>query len=324
MRCVALFSGGLDSLLAIKLMREQNIEVIALHFNTGFGGTKDKTAILESRLEQVGATLKIVDIRDTFIKNILFNPKHGYGKNFNPCIDCHAKMIEVAKALLDECGASFIISGEVAGQRPMSQNLKALETVKEMSSEEGLLLRPMSAKLLAETIPEQKGWVDREKLLDISGKSRVKQLELVEKYGIEDYEAPAGGCLLTESIFSNKLREYVEHDDNFTVDDIATLKYGRQFRLPDGAKLIVGRNHEDNEQIKNIKNDKFEFAFLIDVVGPISMISKDSSKADRELATKIIVTYSRAKDEEISVKIDEEIFKSVRFESKEMTQEYMV
>jgi tRNA-specific 2-thiouridylase len=324
MRCLALFSGGLDSLLAIKLMREQGIDVIALHFNTGFGGVKNKTKILEDRLKQVDAILKIVDIRDDFIKDILFSPKYGYGKNFNPCIDCHAKMILVAKSLLSELDASFIISGEVVGQRPMSQNRRALNTVSNLSDEGGLLLRPMSAKILPETIPEKEGWVDREKLLDVCGKGRYRQLELVEQYGIRDYESPAGGCLLTDSNFSHKLKEFIDFDKKFTVDDIDILKYGRQFRLPDGAKLIIGRDEKDNEMIDKISNSKFIKAIAPDLVGPTSLISKDASLNDKHIATKLILTYSRCDRETHSVRIGDELFSDVKLDSKEIAKEYMI
>lgn len=176
MKAIALFSGGLDSTLAIKLIIDQGIEVLAVNINTGFGSTKDRLEHMQNMCKQVGAELKIVDIESEFLQDVLFDPKHGYGKNFNPCIDCHAKMFAVAKRVMEAEGASFLISGEVLGQRPMSQNRDAMQTVLNESNCDGLLLRPLSAKALVPTIAETLGWVDREKLEGIVGRSRDRQL----------------------------------------------------------------------------------------------------------------------------------------------------
>lgn len=325
MRALALFSGGLDSLLAIKVIQEQGIEVIALNFDTGFGSAKDKKAELQRRLDQIGTKLEIVNIRDEFVRDILFTPKHGYGKNFNPCIDCHAKMITVAKALLEKYDAKFIISGEVLGQRPMSQNPRALNDVSRMSDEGGILLRPLCAKLLEETIPEKEGWVDRSKLLDINGRSRVRQMELAKEYGIEDYESPAGGCLLTDENFAVKMKEFIEHDKNFIVEDIEVLKHGRQMRLPDGAKLVIGRNQDDNEYIRKVNNPKFDLAHCVNLTGPTALLSKSATKEEKELSAKLILTYAKSElDTEYEVKIGDEVIKCVKFPSKEITKEYLL
>jgi len=187
MKAIALFSGGLDSTLAMKLIIDQGVEVLAVNISTGFGSTKDRLEHMQSMCEQVGAELKIIDIQSEFLQEVLFDPKHGYGKNFNPCIDCHAKMFAVAKRIMEAEGASFLISGEVMGQRPMSQNKDALQTVLNESNCDGLLLRPMSAKMLAPTIAEQNGWVDREKLEGITGRSRDRQLELAGEIGRADH-----------------------------------------------------------------------------------------------------------------------------------------
>jgi tRNA-specific 2-thiouridylase len=293
MKAIALFSGGLDSTLAMKLIIDQGIDVLAVNISTGFGSTKDRLQHMQNMCKQVGAELKIVDIQSEFLQDVLFDPKHGYGKNFNPCIDCHAKMFSVAKRIMEAEGASFLISGEVMGQRPMSQNKEALQTVLNESNCDGLLLRPMSAKMLTATIAEEKGWVDREKLESITGRSRDRQLELVKEIGLADFESPGGGCLLTDENFAKKMFDFIEHD-KFEVKDIPVMKLGRHLRLSDGAKLVVGRNKEENEHLQNIDNNKYFHARTMGIPGPHALLSRDASESDKELATKIILSYTKA------------------------------
>jgi len=190
-------------------------------------------------------------------------------------------------------GASFLLSGEVMGQRPMSQNKDALQTVLNESNCDGLLLRPMSAKMLTPTIAEEKGWVDREKLEGITGRSRDRQLELAKEIGLADFESPGGGCLLTDENFGKKMVDFIKHD-KFEVKDIPVMKFGRHLRLSDGAKLVVGRNKEENEHLQNIDNEKYFHAKTIGIPGPHGLLSKDASDADKELATKIILSYTKA------------------------------
>lgn len=292
MKAIALFSGGLDSTLAMKLMIDQGIEVLAVNINTGFGSTKDRLSHMQSMCEQVGAELKIIDIQSEYLQDVLFDPKHGYGKNFNPCIDCHAKMFAVAKRIMEAEGASFLISGEVMGQRPMSQNKDALQTVLNESNCDGLLLRPMSALKLAPTIAEEKGWVDREKLEGITGRNRDRQLELAREIGLDDFESPGGGCLLTDENFGKKMFDFIKHD-KFEVKDIPIMKFGRHLRLSDGAKLVVGRNKEENQYLQEIENDKYYHVRTVGLPGPHSLLSKSASDDDKELATKIILTYCK-------------------------------
>ncbi|MEA3456842.1 MAG: argininosuccinate synthase [Campylobacterota bacterium] len=294
MRALALFSGGLDSMLAIKMIADQGIDVTAIHIKTGFGGTKDISKLMRERAIQAGAELEIVDVREEYIQKILFDPVHGYGKNFNPCIDCHGYMFKVARGLMERFDASFLITGEVLGQRPMSQRADAIKLVTKLAEddEERLILRPLSAKLMEETTPELKGWVDREKLCGISGRSREQQLAMVEEYGWEEYESPGGGCLLTEEHFSDRLREFAAHDD-LTISDIDLLKYGRHFRLPDGAKLIVGRNQEDNEGLQGVESEKY-VTVKLPIAGPFSLLSATATAGDRTLAAKIAMTYARS------------------------------
>jgi len=323
MKAIALFSGGLDSMIAVKLMADQGIEVIALHIKIGFSGTKDVSRIMEERAKLAGAQFKIVDVRDEHIQNILFDPVYGYGKNFNPCIDCHGYMFKIAKKMMDELGASFLVTGEVIGQRPMSQRHDAMKQVSKLANdqEDKLILRPMSAKLMEETTPELKGWVDREKLLDISGRSRERQLAMAEAYGWEDYESPGGGCLLTESHYSDRIKEFISFD-TFDVEDIELLKFGRHFRLPDGAKLAVGRDKEDNEGLQAIDSSKY-IKLKLPLAGPFSLLSADASQADRELAAKLAVTYAKSSvKERYDVEVGEETITVSPFQEKKEAQAY--
>jgi len=203
------------------------------------------------------------------------------------------------------------------GQRPMSQRADAMKQVIDLAQTDELLLRPLSAKLLAPTLPEKEGWVDREKLLDIQGRNREVQMRMAEEMGLKDYESPGGGCLLTDENFSNKIREFIAHDDAFGIEDIAVLKYGRHFRLPNGAKLIVGRHKEDNEAIERINNPKF-VTLRLPIAGPYSLISSDASHEDKTLASKIAITYAKSSvDEEYEIVINgKERFNLSPFESK--------
>jgi len=294
-KAIALFSGGLDSTLAIKLIIDQGIEVIACNINTGFGATKDRELHMQNMCDQVGAELRIIDIQSAYLQDVLFSPKYGYGKHFNPCIDCHAKMFEVAKGIMKAEGADFLISGEVLGQRPMSQNGEALKTVLDEANVEGLLLRPLSARLLEPTLAEEEGIVDREKLEAIQGRSRDRQMELVEQFGIVDYESPGGGCLLTDANFAIKMNDYIKYDKHFEVQDIKVLKWGRHLRLPEGAKLVVGRKQDENKKLQEIVNEKFIHIKTEGIPGPHSLLSRDATPADRAFAARAILTYCKTR-----------------------------
>ncbi len=324
-RALALFSGGLDSMLSIKLISDQGINVVAINMNIGFGSKKNMSEIMKKRAEKAGAAFKMVDVRELYLKDILFDPKFGYGKHFNPCIDCHGFMFRSAKRLLKEYDADFLITGEVLGQRPMSQRADALQSVKNLAEDEdNLILRPMCAKLLEPTKPEIEGWVEREKLLGISGRSREVQISLAQKFGWEDYEKPGGGCLLTDKYFSQKMSDFIKYD-KFEVEDIQLIKFGRHLRLPDGAKLVIGRDKEENEILENIKNSKMEFIKLKEIAGPLSLISKTATKEDRVLAVKIILTFTKAnKNEEYDVIFEKETVKASPFENRSKAMEYYV
>ena len=324
MKAIALFSGGLDSTLSMKLIIDQGIDVIALNLDIGFGSTKSRKAHMQNMCDQVGAELRILDIKDQYLRDILFDPKYGYGKNFNPCIDCHGNMFRIARDLMEEWGASFLISGEVVGQRPMSQRREALDLVTNLSETQDLLLRPMSAKLLPPTLPEREGWVDREKLLGISGRNREVQLKMAEEIGLKDFEKPGGGCLLTDENFSKKIREFIKYD-TLEVADIQLLKYGRHLRLPDGAKLVIGRHKEDNDMIEAAITPKYRKIKLMNAVGPVSAISANATDADKELAAKLTATYGKTKPEEsYEVAVGDEVIRVKPYDSKAPAQKYFI
>ncbi len=324
MKAIALFSGGLDSTLAMKLIIDQGIEVLTVNINTGFGSTKDRLEHMQSMCDQVGAELRIIDIQSEFLQDVLFDPKHGYGKNFNPCIDCHAKMFAVEKRIMEHEGASFLLSGEVMGQRPMSQNKDALQTVLNESNCDGLLLRPMSALRLAPTIAEEKGWVDREKLEGITGRSRDRQLALAKEIGLDDFESPGGGCLLTDENFGKKMFDFIKHD-KFEVKDIPVMKFGRHFRLEGGAKLVIGRNREENEHLQNIDNDKYYHIKTVGLPGPHALLSKNATEEDRELSASAILTYCKTSvDNSYTLSYDGEEVTASPFTSREAMKPFTI
>ena len=328
MKALALFSGGLDSMLSMKIISDQNIEVVALYMDTGFGVDEEKYEVLRRRAALAGASLKVVDMRNEYLRDVLFNPKYGYGKQFNPCIDCHGYMFKTALNMLKSENANFIITGEVVGQRPMSQRRDALFQVKRLADDEDdLVLRPMCAKLLPPTKPEREGWVDREKLLDISGRDRKPQLALAKEFGFEDFATPGGGCLLTIESFAVKIKDYLKFDKEMRDIDVTWLKLGRHLRLVDGAKMIIGRDESDNNALLAHPNDKFEqvkFKESDDIVGAVSFISKNASQADKELAARLALAYTKAsKEDEFEVSIANEKF-IIKPEDKKLAQEFFV
>ena len=292
MLAVALFSGGLDSCLAIKIIQVQGIDVIALNVNTGFESNLEKENYLKNRAGELGVEFVSIDERSHFIEEILFSPKYGYGKNLNPCIDCHANMINVAYDYMQKVGAKFIISGEVLGQRPMSQKLDGLKKIEKLVVKPDIVIRPLSAKLLPPTIPEIEGWIDREQLYDISGRERKIQIELAKKFGLKNYESPAGGCLLTDRHFSNKIREFVKKY-KLGIEEIDILKVGRFLKVGNSI-MILSRNKDENQILKNYKGDKFFKMYPIDIAGPIGLLTKDADNETKKLASRIVLTYTKA------------------------------
>jgi len=275
MRAIALISGGLDSILAAKLIQQQGIDIIPLNFKIPFGhlDKKDSCAkfeFLKRLVSHLGTQVKVIDISDEFMK-VLKDPTYGYGANMNPCIDCKILMLSKTKELMSELGAAFVVTGEVLGQRPMSQHKQALYTIAKRAGLEGLVLRPLSAKLLLETIPEKEGWISREKLLSFSGRTRKPQIELSRAFGIKEYAQPAGGCLLTDPGFTKRLKDLIGQGE-LDINNIELLKIGRHFRLAPNVKLVVGRDERENERLVNLAQDDDYLFFPGDeLAGPTSL-----------------------------------------------------
>lgn len=323
MKALALFSGGLDSLLAIKIIKDMGIDVLALHFNIGFVGKNDKSEALKEILAQIDVPLKVIDIRKQFFDEVLFAPKYGYGKYFNPCIDCHGNMFSHAFSLLESEGASFVISGEVLGQRPKSQRAEALLQVEKLCNAQGLVVRPMSAKLLPITIPEQKGWLDRERLLDIHGRGRERQLKMVEEYGIKNYAKPGGGCLLTDTSIANKIKDLQSHRE-IVFEDMEMVKYGRYFILPNGGRCVIARNEEENQKL-SFKHPKMSKIELLNCLGPLGLVEKDSSQEDKEMAIALTLTYGKTEmDKSYKVHFEGREVEMKPFVSKEKAREFLL
>ena len=302
-KAVALVSGGLDSLLAARVVKEQGIEVIGVTFVMPFASRNVEKYKKEVKEAADGANIpvKFVDISKEFLK-IVQKPKHGYGANINPCIDCKILMIREAKKIMEKENAQVVVTGEVIGERPMSQNRKALLTIKEESTLENNLLRPLSAKLLEETYAEKENIVDREKLLDISGRSREKQLELARKFGIKKYFTPAGGCLLTDKIFSEKLKDLLASDD-FSEGNIELLKYGRHFRLNKKTKVIVGRDETENQYLQGLMKSDDVLLRLKDTSGPYALLRGDGNEELVKKAASLVINHSKIKHEK-GVKVE--------------------
>ncbi len=293
MKALCVFSGGLDSMLAAQLIRDQGMDVLALFFETPFF-TSPKA---RKSADHINLPIKVVDITDKHLE-IVRNPKHGYGGHMNPCIDCHTLMIRTAGEFLDQEGADFVITGEVLGQRPMSQNLKALALVASESGFQGLVLRPLSAKRLPMTIPEQRGWVDRDRLMGFSGRSRKPQMELAKRLDIRDYPSPAGGCLLTDEAFSRRLKDLVSAVPDFQLREIELLKLGRHFRLSPHTRVIVGRNQKENEEISALSRETDLVLTTVSVPGPTVLVLGDLTPEIEEVAASMTVSYSDAGNDE--------------------------
>ena len=346
MLALALFSGGCDSLISMKLLKDQGIDVIALHFDIGFGGNKDKLAYFQNATAQIPVELKILDIKRQFFNDVLFKPKYGYGKYFNPCIDCHANMFSNAFSYLLEVGADFVVSGEVLGQRPKSQRKEALDQVKKLVRHIGedtkfdkilsrdgsdknkpqyldeLLLRPMSAKLLEPSFPEKMGWVNREALLDVSGRGRTRQLEMIKNYGFKYFEKPGGGCLLTQDSIALKIKDLISHRQ-IHFEDIAMIKVGRYLVLEDGARCVIARNQEENTKLSQ-PNPQMEQIALLDCIGPIGIVESNATLSDKLLAGQIALSYARTeKDKSYKVQIGTETYELTPLE-RERAQSYLL
>jgi len=271
-KAIALLSGGLDSTLAVRLVLDQGIEVEALNFVTPFCQCNRKGRCEALHVaEQFGIPCKTIAVTDEFF-DVIRHPRHGYGSGMNPCLDCRILMFTKARQRMEEIGADFVFTGEVVGERPMSQRRDAMRIIARESGLDGRLLRPLSAKLLPLTIPETEGLIDRDKLLDIHGRSRKPQMALAEEYGINDYPCPAGGCLLTDPGFARRMRDLVRYDPGFGLNGVQLLKVGRHFRLSPDAKAVVGRNQEENQRIASLARPDDVLFEVQDWGSPITLL----------------------------------------------------
>jgi len=326
-KAIGLMSGGLDSMLAARLLQEQDIEVIGYTFVTPFFGPD---AALRAK-EQIKIELRIVEITDPYMTEVLKDPRYGYGKNMNPCIDCHAYMFRRAGDRMEDEGAGFLFSGEVLGERPFSQNKGALRAVANMSGYGDRNLRPLSAKLLEETTPEKTGLVDRSRLLDIQGRARGRQMELARVLGLTHYPKPAGGCLLTEPNFSKRLRDLLKHVENPLTRDLDLLKVGRHFRWDERFKVVVGRKHAENKRIEELWKPGDMRLWVKGIPGPTVLVPFSSEPPSPEallFAARLAVRYSDApRDCEVEVDYtagENEGVIETRGCSEEMINEHMI
>ncbi len=284
-----LFSGGLDSILAVKLLQEQGTKVTGLTFVSYFFNSD----LAKKAAKNLNIKLKIINFSDEHLAMVK-NPQYGYGKAINPCIDCHILMLKKAKGMMKREKFDFVATGEVLGERPMSQNKQALELITKQSRLKGYLLRPLSAQLLKPTILEKNGLVDRNKLLDISGRSRKRQIALAKKWGIKEYPTPAGGCLLTDLQFAQRLKELFKQWPDCQGNDVQLLRLGRHFWIKDN-KIIVGRNQVENKEIKNLAQKGDLLIKPKDFPGPTILIRSRPKLSKESLikAKELMIRYSK-------------------------------
>jgi len=288
-RALSLLSGGLDSRLAVCVLRDQDIEVHGAVFTSPFFGA----AAAREAADQLGIPLHVLPFTEDILV-LIAAPPHGFGAGMNPCIDCHARMLNRAGAFMEANGFDFLSTGEVLNERPMSQNRRSLETVAKASGYPDRIVRPLSARLLPETRPETLGWVDRNRLLAIEGRSRKPQFELAARYGIRDYPQPASGCLLTEPNFAARLRDLKAHEGLDDLRQIERLKVGRHFRLDERTKLIVGRNERDNEWLAAQARADDLVLSPVEVPGPTALLPAAATPMHVEKAAAICARYSDA------------------------------
>ena len=325
-KALSLFSGGLDSILATRLILDQGVDVEAINFANLFCSCKEeKNCAAVEAAKQLGVPLKLVTVGNDYLRMVR-KPKHGYGKNMNPCVDCKIFMAKKAKKYAKEIGAAFVFTGEVLDERPMSQNYKALRIIEEESCLKGRLLRPLSAKLLPQTVAEREGLINRERLLAIRGRSRKPQIKLAEELGIAGYPSPAGGCLLTCKEFASRLRDLFKHKRRCSMADAALLKVGRHFRF--GAnKIIVGRNEAENEVLAREKVRNDYFFEVPDVSSPTSLLQGSKTKRAVELAAALTAFYSDAESKVVTVRFGRERLDkavTVRVPSRAEVEQYRI
>ena len=289
-RALGLLSGGLDSALAARLLIDQGLEVVGLHLESPTACRSDVREVAR----ELGIALEVRAKGEAYLR-LLRDPRHGYGRNMNPCIDCRGFMFGIARRVMDEVGARFVFTGEVAGQRPMSQAKATLAMIDREAGLEGIVLRPLSAQLLPETMPERLGWVDRSRLLGLHGRGRVEQLEMAERYGLTRHESPAGGCLLTDARYSAKLKDLFDHTtaDATGLDDVTLLRVGRHFRVDPGLKIVLGRDAEENVRLRGFEGAGRWLVEPHDFSGPVALVCGPRGEEALLQALRLLATYSR-------------------------------
>jgi tRNA-uridine 2-sulfurtransferase len=295
MKALSLFSGGLDSILATRLIVEQGIKVEGFYFRTVFWDSlkdRSKALLLGELARQAGCRLHVIDVSKDFF-DIVRKPAHGYGKNLNPCIDCKIFLLKKAKEHMQKYRASFVVTGEVLDQRPMSQTYDIINMIEKKACLRGQIVRPLSAGFFEQSIPEKKGWVKPRDFVSIKGRTRTVQLDLAKSLGIKKFLNPTGGCLLTDKGFSKRVRYLMRATCDFNETNIEILKFGRFFRLPKGVRLVAGRNEDENSRLLRIKNSKDYYLYPEDMAGPVGIILGNPSHEDIETSAGIIARFSK-------------------------------
>lgn len=309
-KAVGLFSGGLDSALAIKLMQKQGIKVIALNFVSPFCTCVGKGCSIAKLAKKLGVPIKLMDKGKEYLK-IVRHPKHGYGKNMNPCIDCKIFILKKAKKYAEEIGAKFIFTGEVIGQRPMSQTRHTMDIIEREAGLKGKLVRPLCAKHMPETEAEKKGWIDRKKLLDFHGRVRVPQLELAKKYKVDGFLCGGSGCRLTNEGYCKKIKDLFDNKKNINMNDVRILNFGRHFRKGKN-KILVGKDDLDNKNLLKLKK-KEDYVFMAkDDAGPTTILQGPKTKEAIKIAASLTARYSDSEKKSVKIiygkgKINKEI-----------------
>jgi len=308
-RALGMISGGLDSLLAVAVLKRQQVDITGLHFLNGFGAgalrkrvcggmsLEEIAAGKKERLEEMlGVPVRVIDVSEEFL-GVLRSPRFGYGKNINPCIDCRIFLLGKAREIMEAEGFDFVFTGEVLGQRPMSQHLRAMRQVEKESGLAGRLLRPLCARLLEMTEPERSGLVDRDMLLDIQGRSRKRQIALAGEIGLEDYATPAGGCTLTDENYARKYLDHTSHGGPVTCEETVLLSMGRHLRISDGVKVVVGRHELENDYLESRWGGNILLT-TIDCPGPVTLVVGEPSAEDLLRAAAVTARYSDGKRED--------------------------
>jgi tRNA U34 2-thiouridine synthase MnmA/TrmU len=308
-KAILLLSGGLDSILAGRVLLEQGVEVEALNFTSPFCNCTPKhfgCSAARQGAEQLGIPVTIRACGEPYLE-IMKHPRFGRGSGMNACLDCRIHLFARAKEFMAETQAAFVATGEVLGERPMSQRRDAMHTIERESGLAGLIVRPLSAQHFPPSVPEVQGWVDRRRLLAFQGRGRTPQIQLAEQFGIHDYPCPAGGCLLTDKEIAARFRELLEHQPNFGLSEARLLKVGRHFRFPGGAKLILGRNAGENQVLERARRETDVLLAPRDVAGPTALLQGGISEQELELGSQILAAYIKASQAPLLLKVRDNV-----------------